>query len=264
MSDFADRLNERRQADEATPAAKRRSQLPSDPPNAAASQEELAAWVTVALGLGGDPVAAATRYGRHPDSRMVITLKSEQRITFERQVDAFEPRKLVQLIIVSTGAEVPHYAAPDAQKIATAIIRLSELAAEDDERAEGRDWADSFLAAAARNVMHVATFATPAGRWEALSVLASWKAPADLPTWAPPAERAVIVRDASGRRLVRTSDVAAHVRGQIGRPISWPALHSRMIEIGWEHRGEIQQRQPNGHAKLKAHVYAVPAEWENE
>ncbi len=248
----------------ATPSGGRRGLLPSDPPAAGAARPEIAAWLTVALGLGADPVSSATRYGRHPEARMVVTLNSGQRITFERQADAFDPRRLVQLIILSTGAEVPHYASADAQRIATAIVRLSELIAEDDGRAEASDWAGSFLAGAARNVLDVATFATPEGRWEALSVISAWKVPDDLPVWASPAERAVVVRDGAGRRFVKTSDVAAHVRGLIGRPISWPALHSRMVEVGWEHRGEIQQRQPGGHSKVKARVYAISPGWEDE
>lgn len=246
---------------------RRKSLLPSDPPEAGASQIELAAWATVALGLGGDPIASATRYGRHLDARMTVTLKSGQRITFERQGDVFDPRKLTQTVIASTGAGMPHYGPADGQKIATALVRLSDLAVEDDERAEAIDWAESFLAGAAENTFHVATFTTPEGRWEALSIIAKFKPPDGVSPHAPAAARSLIVQDADGRRLVRVSDVAAHVRGETGRPISWHALQSRMVEIGWESRGQIQQRKPgvgrNG-LKLKARVYAIPAGWEEQ
>ena len=74
---------------------------------------------------------------------------------------------------------------------------------------------------------------------------------------------AVLVKDATGKRIVRTSDIAAHVRGQTGRPIVWASLHSRVIEIGWEHPGQVQQRQPNGHGKVKARIYVIPPGWEH-
>lgn len=63
--------------------------------------------------------------------------------------------------------------------------------------------------------------------------------------------------------ILRTSDFAAHVRGQLGRPLSWGALHGRMVEVGWEHRGEVEQRQPNGSGRVKAHLYAAPDGWEH-
>ena len=264
MTEFAERAQARRQAEEAEPTKRtKRSLLPSDAPDRTATQDQLAAWATVTLGVGDDPITGATRYGRHLDARMVVTLRSGHRITFERQGDIFDARRLMQTIVAHTGAEMPYYGPADAQKIATTLVRLSELAVNDDERDEARDWAESFLSRAQRNTLDVATFATPEGRWEALSVIDGFRAPTDVPAFAPAAERAVIVRDSTGRRLARTSDVGAHVRGESGRPISWAALHARMVEIGWEHRGEIQQRQPGGHRKLKAHVYAIPAGWED-
>lgn len=271
MNDFAERMQGRREAEQAAVAAeggtvtrKRRSMLPSNPPGADTGETALAAWVTVALGLGGDPIAGVIRYGKHEDARMVLSLRSGQRIVFDRQADAFDAATLRRRLIIATGATIPHYQSADVQTIATALMRLGEVVAEDDDRAEAREWASSFLVVAERNMIDVASLGTPAGRWEALSVLARWEAPADLPPYALAAERAVIVRDATGKRLVRTSDVAAHVRGQTGRPISWPSLHSRMVEIGWEHPGEVQQRQPGGSSKLKARVYVVPAGWEDQ
>jgi hypothetical protein len=265
MTDFTERAQARRQADDAEPAKRaRKTLLPSDPPDRTASQAELAAWATVTLGLGENPIASATRYGRHLDARMVVTLKSGQRVTFERQGDIFDARKLTQTFIACTSATMPHYGPGDAQKIATALVRLSDLAAEDDDRDEAHDWADTFLSRAQRNTLDVTTFSTPEGRWEALSVIEQFTPPSDLSTFAPAAERAVVVRDSSDRRLVRVSDVAAHVRGELGKPISWATLHSRMVEIGWEHRGQIQQRQPGGQRKLKARVFAIPADWEEQ
>jgi hypothetical protein len=241
---------------------KRKSQLPSEPPETGAPSADLASWATVALGLGSDPILNATRYGRHLEARMVLILRSEQRITFERQGDVFEARKLIQTVIAATGAEIPYYGPADVQKIATALVRLSDLAAEDDDRSEAIDWAHSFLSRSSQNVIDVQGLDTPEGRWEALNAIERFVAPADLPAWAPAAEKAVVVRDSTGRRLVRVADVAAHVRGEIGRAIAWPALHSRMVEIGWDHRGQIQQRQPGGHGKLKARVYAIPTGWD--
>ena len=264
MTEFAEKAQARREA-ENTSGSRAKSKLPSDPPEQDVTTTVLAAWTSIALGLGGETaIDSAVRYGRHLDARMVLTLRSGQRVTFDRQGDIFEPRKLTQNVIAATGATIPHYQAADAQKIATALIRMSDLAAEDDDRAEAHDWADTFLAAANRNTIDVASFTSPEGRWEALTVLTNWKTPDDLPHWAEPAERAVIIRDGTGRRLVRVNDVGAHVRGQSGRPIPWPSLHSRMVEIGWEHRGQIQQRNPNGTGKLKARVFAIPADWDDQ
>lgn len=243
---------------------KPRTQLTSPPPPAGASSAQLADWITVALALGADPLKRTVRYGRHDDARMVLELASGARIVFDRQAEAFDPRTLVRRVVLATGQGVPTYGAADAQTIATALVRAADLLDEDDDRNEAREWALSFLVAAERNTITVADASTPEGRYEALSALVSWKAPGDLSPYAPVAERSALVLDtASGARLARTSDVAAHVRQQIGRPIPWPALHGRLIEVGWQHRGQVEQRQPRGHARVKVHAYAIPAGWEH-
>lgn len=243
---------------------KPRTLLPSPAPDAGASPAELAAWITVSLALGADPLERAVRYGRHDDARMVLTLRSDARIVFERQAEAFDPRTLVRRVVLATGATVPTYGASDAQTIATALVRAADLLDEDDDRNEARELGRTFLTGAERNTITVADASTPAGRYEALCALTRWKPGDDVPPYAPACERAAVVLDAaSGVRLVRTSDVAAHVRQQIGRPLSWPALHGRMVEVGWEHRGQVEQRQPKGHARVKVHAYAIPAGWEH-
>ena len=258
-----DALNEKLARIAEAPSRKPKTLLSSSPPLGAGSAE-LQAWVTVVLGLGADPVSDVIRFGRHEDARMVITLKSGARIVFDRQAEVFDAPILRRRVIIATGTTIPYYGPADVQTIATALMQMSELAAEDDDRHEARDWADSFLAAASRNVIDVSDFGTPEGRWEALNVLISWKTPPDLQPYAPAAERAVIVKDTTGKRIVRTSDLAAHVRGQTGKPIVWASLHSRVIEIGWEHPGQVQQRQPNGHGKVKARIYAIPPGWEHQ
>ena len=244
---------------------KSRSRLPSAAPEVGAPRDELAQWLTVALALGENPVASVARYGRHVDARMVLVLRDGQRVTFERAADAFEANKLIQLVMLATGAQLPAYGREEALQIAGAMVRLSELLAEDDARGEAIEWGRSFLHGAKVNTIEVSDFASPRGRWEALCILSEWKPPAELPPFATATERAVLVAEsATGARIVRTSDFAAHARACAGRPLSWAGLHGRMVEVGWEHRGELQQRQPNGQGKRKAHVYVVPAEWENE
>lgn len=260
-------LREARESGSAKPKAagrRERSLLSSPPPAAGADRGELVGWATAQLGLGGDPITAIERYGRHLDARLVAVLASGQRVTFERQADAFDPRLLVRTVIAATGATLPHYNAGDAQVIATVIVRAGETLAEDDARGEAAEWGRSFLDAASSNTITASDFANPAGRWEALSLLTQWRPPVDLPPFTPAAERSVIVLDGTtGARMVRTSDFAAHVRGLLGRPVGWAALHGRMVEVGWEHRGEVQQRQPGGQGKIKARVYAIAAGWEH-
>lgn len=247
------------------PGRKSRSLLPSPPPDPGAEREQVAAWLTVAFGLGADPIVRAERFGRHEDARMVIVLRSKQRVTFERQADAFDARRLVRVIVTATGAIVPPYAYSDALQLASAIVRLAETLADDDGRAEAAEWGRQFLDAARGNAIYIEGLDTPAGRYGALSALVSWTPPTDLPPYTPAAERAALIVDsAHGTRLLRVSAFAAHVRGLAGRPLSWPALHGRMVEVGWEHRGEVEQRQPNGHGRVKVHVYAVPGGWEGE
>lgn len=79
---------------------------------------------------------------------------------------------------------------------------------------------------------------------------------------APFARRAcILLADDTGTRWVRTSHFGAHVRGE-GARISWATIHARVIEIGWLHVGEQEQRQPGGPGKRKAHIYEVPAGWD--
>jgi len=248
------------------PATRGKSLLPSPPPAPGSAREEERAWLTVALHLGAaDPLESVERYGNHVDARTVLVTKSARRITFERTADIFDASKLVQVVMTATGAQLPPYNKADAQQIAGSIIRLSDLLAEDDLRGEATGWGLSFLDGAAANARDASDFASPTGRWEVLSMLANWKPPSDLPPYTPAAQRSALVIDgATGDRIVRTSDFAAHARGETGRPLSWPALHGRMVEVGWDHRGEVQQRQPNGHGKVKAHVYVIAAGWEHE
>jgi hypothetical protein len=239
-----------------------RTLLPSPPPDAGASREHVTAWLTVALALGADPVDSVERYGLSEDARMVVILKSKRRVTFERAADAFDARRLERIIVLATGAKLPHYAAKDTADIAGAMVRAAHTLAEDDCRDEAREWARTFMHVAQDNAIEVHGLGTPAGRYEALSVLAEWNAPQDDYGRTPPARRAPIVVDAvDGTRWVRTSDVGAHVRSE-GARIGWGALHSRMVEIGWTHRGEVEQRQPKGNRKRKVHVYEIAAGWD--
>lgn len=250
---------------EGKPARKSRSLLPSPAPPPGTPLGEVAAWLTVALALCTDPVTSAVRFGRHEDGRLVLVLRSGQRVTFEHTADAFDARRLVRIVMAATGAQVQPYAYADALHIAGCIVRLAELRGEADERDEARDWGRSFLSAAARNTIEVADFATPAGRYEVIAALVRWQPPGDVAPYGPHAERSPIVLDtATGDRLVRTSDFAKHARGEHGRALSWAALHGRMGEVGWDHLGEVHQRQPLGHQRVKAHAYRVPAAWEDE
>jgi len=239
-----------------------KSLLPAAAPAPGSPRDEVAQWLTVALALGADPVARAELYGRHVDARLVLVLESGRRITFERAADALDGGRLVATVMVATRAQVPGYGRPDALQVGGAMLRLADSLAEADDRGEASEWGATFLAAAARNRVDVADLASPAGRWEALSVLAGWTPPADVPIYAPAAERAALVVDQSGARMVRTSDFASHARHMAGRPVAWASLHSRMSEIGWEHPGRLQQRQPGGQSKAQARVYVIPPEWD--
>jgi len=247
----------------ATPRGK--SLLPSPPPAPGSAREEERAWLTVALHLGADPLESVERYGAHTDARTVLVTQSARRITFERTADTFDASKLVQVVMSATGAQLPPYSKADAQQIAGSIIRLSDLLAEDDLRGEAIGWGQSFLHGAAANAITASDFSSATGRWEVLSLLGNWKPPTELPPYTPAAQRSPLAIDGStGDRIIRTGDFAAHARGEAGHPIKWGALHGRMVEVGWDHRGEVQQRQPTGAGKAKAHLYVVPAGWEHE
>jgi len=240
-----------------------KSLLPSAAPPPGSSRDEERAWLTVALHLGADPLDAVERYGGHRDARTVAVTESGRRITFDSAADMFDPSKLVQVVMTATGAQLPTYNRSDAQQIAGSMIRLSDLLAEDDLRGEATGWGLSFLEGAAANALHASDFASPEGRWEVLSLLVTWKPSEELPPHAPAVLRSPLVIDGTtGTRILRTSDFAAHARGEAGRPLPWAALHGRMVEVGWEHRGEVEQRQPRGQGRRRCHVYAVPAGWE--
>lgn len=270
MNDFSARMNDRREreepgapGDEKKAGGRKSSLLSSSAPGPEAGPDQLAAWLTVVLALGADPVASATRYGRHDDARMVLTLDSGQRIVFDRAADAFDARVIVRRVMIATGVQVPPYSYPDAVQIAGAILRLAEIAAEDDDREEAAEWAHRFLSDAEGNTFDVGELATPAGRYEAITNLMRWRSPQDvLPLGiAGIGERSIIVRDgATGDKYIRVSDFAAHVRA-LGTRLQWGTLHSRMVEIGWEHLGEMEQRQPGGHGRARCHAYRVPAGW---
>lgn len=240
-----------------------KSQLTSPPPDKDANPDEFAAWLTANLKLDDNPVVAAEQYGRHEDARLVLLLGSGLRVTFERAQDAFDAARLVRVVMIATRTQMPAYAKPDAHKIAWAILRLASLHAEDDARSEAREWGRTFLAGAQANTFEVADLGSPAGRYEALSILRGWTS--DAPAYTPAAERSPLILDVStGARWARTSDVGAHVRGPHGVAIKWGTLHSRFVEVGWEHLGQVEQRQPKGRGRIKAHLYAIPPGWDSE
>jgi hypothetical protein len=241
----------------------RGSKLPSPPPDATATQQSLVQWLSAACALSADPVDRVERYGRGEDGRIVIVLASGQRVTIERAADAFDPRRLERIIVLATAAPMTHYGSADSAAIAGVLVRAADLVAEHDARDEAHGWGSTFLNEVSDNVLEVAGLGTPAGNYEALSTLSGWRAPEEsYMVRQPPARRAPLVYDpTTGLRWIRTSDFGAHVRSE-GVRIGWGALHSRMIEIGWTHRGEVEQRQPKGHGKAKCHVYEIPAEWD--
>jgi hypothetical protein len=248
-----------------TPARKAASKLKGEPPQDNASAAELAAWLTIQLGLGHDPITAATRYGHTDDSRFVFTLQSKTRITYERGAELFDPKPLVRHVTQATNgiAKPPTYTSADTFTLAAFALRLSTLVDDLDDRSEATDWGLTFLEGAVGNTVEIEQLRTPLGKWRALSAIVHFHAPVDVLNRYEVAERSIIVRDPDTlERLVRSSDIAAHARNRMGRSIAWGALHSRMSEIGWQHLGRFAQRQPGGHGHLSAHLYRIPGDWE--
>ncbi len=240
---------------------KRRTLLPSPPPAAGTPAQELKAWLSGVLGLGNDPIADLQRFGRHDDAPVVVTLRSGLRIAYPRQADTFNPDVLVRRVILVTGAEVPPYARADALAIASAFVRAAELRGEDDDRAEARELGRSFLHEATQ--LAPEDMSTPEGRYGGLRALLGWRHPEPTP-WLTVAQRAAVLVDHEGAQYVRVGEFAAHVRGIAGHAVPWKTLHGRMAEVGWDYPSELQQRQPRGTAKVKAHVYRVPAGWDDD
>lgn len=239
-----------------------RSLLPSPPPPAGAGPDTLAKWLTTALGLAGDPIRSATRYGRDDDSRLVVNLLSGERIVFDRQADAFSADVLARRVIVRTAAVVPPYQRADAHHLASALVRLADVAAETDDRDEARDWGSTFLHDAQTLDGH--DLSTPAGRYGGLCALRAYRSPEPTHTATPAQRSAVLLDTDTGKRLVRCTDLVAHVRALTVRPIADRTLYSRMAEVGWRHAGRVQQRQPQGHLTVRVRALVVPAAWEDE
>lgn len=238
------------------------SQLPSPAPGAEQPASDQLEWLTIALGLADDPVVEVTRFGRRDDARLVLTVRTGDRVVYDHQADIFKPDVLVRRVVLVKGATLPSYTKADAQAIATVLVRVADLTQDDDDRAETRDWARSFLDAAHR--IECDEMSTPQGRYAGLAQLRAGRPGPHNPYPGPPAERAAVLLDvASGKRYLRTSHFGAHVRWVAGHPISWATLHSRMAEIGWAN-DELEQRQPRGDDKVKLHAYIVPAGWDGD
>lgn len=240
---------------------KTKSLLPTQPPPPEAPAPDLCEWLTAALNLRADPIVAVVRYGRSDDARLVATLRSDQRIVYDRQADCFQPDTLIRRVVLVAGAQPPAYGRADALAIATSFIRAAELKDDTDDRLEARDWGRTFLEEAQPLGPH--DFSTPEGRWRGLCALREWRPAIDHPMH-PPAQRAGALHTEDGTVLVRVNHFAAHVRATTGRAHAWGELHTRMIEAGWEHRGEVQQRNPHGRpGKTKLRLYAIPAGWDD-
>jgi hypothetical protein len=217
-----------------------------------ASARAVTRAVTHALGLDADPIAEVKRWGRHEDSRLVVTLRSGRRIVFDHARDVFEVRMLKRRVVLATDGQAnPTFKRGEAENVAVELIRLANVTADHDDRVEAADWADRFLCEHETRMPEVADFSTVAGRYEVLSIIQS--------------RRAAVVLDVStGARIVSVSAMGRFVRSEGGPPISWSTLHSRLEEVGWRHLGEVQQRQPSGRGRRKARVYLAPPDEDGE
>ena len=220
--------------------------------------------ISKALGAGANPVVSITRYGTHEDASLVVQLASGAQVRFERQAEAFVPDVVVRRASL-VGLTPKMLTKPQTTALAQAMIAIARLAAEADAREEARSLTYGFLHRAIGACLAQGDLRDPAERYRLFLRVRNWQPSPD--GFVPAAERSIVLQDeATGDRYVRVEDFGAHVRESRGRSTAWALIHSMVIECGWEHVGELQQREPGagrGGGKARINAYRVPPGWED-
>jgi hypothetical protein len=120
--------------------AKSVSSYEPEAPMTNATSKQLAQQVTERLDLRSDPIADVKRWGRHEDSRLVVTLRSGRRIVFDRARDTFDPGTLKRRVVLATDGQASPgtFTKPAAEGVAVRLIRLANVVADADDRDEAR------------------------------------------------------------------------------------------------------------------------------
>lgn len=209
------------------------------PPAAGAALPDLLKYLTAALRLpAGQEIEAVQRFGRSRDARLVVVLQ-DGRITFERQADALDHRRLVQTVVMAVpGADTPTLNAAEALAVGRTLMRAAELLADDDDRQEVHEWTVRYLGAVELETIDLTG---PAGRYAMASVLRD-------------ATRRAVRDEATGDLYVSTFDFKRFIRDEFGLAVDWRRFTGRVAELGWDHLGKKHVRRPGGRAEDRVKV----------
>ena len=149
-----------------------RSDALVDDPDEGAPPEPVAAWLTRALWLTGDPIIGAERFGWGDDAVVWLHRRSASACASRARRTCSTPRRSRD---ASSIRRVGHPALrkPQALRIARQVIRLCELEEADDARDETHAWVDGFVASV--GVVLQVELDTAHGLWDALGKQRAWQ-----------------------------------------------------------------------------------------
>lgn len=207
--------------------------------------------------LGTDPLTGSVRYGKNGDAAIELLRRSGARIRWPQQDALHTAVGLQSVMTQEAGVRPRKMSALDAMTIGWAIVRLSTLQADVHPHDEIVAWWDKYVES------RKAKEGDPTDtEWRLL--LAELQSARAFDEYRKPDEprRTFIVVDArDGVRYVSRNDFAMHVRSMHRGSLSWPALNSRLAEVGWQQTRFQQRPTMAGAPYLDARLYVVPADW---
>ena len=231
------------------------------PPNLLEAAEQLG--VLLDLPSVDTRVTGVEMFGQGAGASVDIRLSNGETMQFASVRDMVRPQSLIAETVACSGA-TPLLKQPQAVQVA----RLARLIAErthvanEDEFAAG--WGVEFLQQAETVDVNLDDQVSRYAAFEHLSRRDPWAHSREQGCTYP--SSCIVLRDASGDRLVRVEWFLRYVRSMDSR-MTPSTLNARMMRVGWArrgHEGRIKARAAGRSAELVWAFWIVPSGWRDE
>lgn len=208
----------------------------------------------------GIEVTAVRMYGQGAGASFDIELSNGETMVFPSVRDMVRPQSLIAELVACSGA-TPDLKQPQAVR----VVKLARLLAEHTRTATeddlARDWGGEFLQDAETIDFRLNDQVERFAAFEQLDRRNPWDHARDLGHSF--AKSCIVLRDATGMRLVRSEWFTRYVRSLSPRetPVT---VNARMQRVGWQRRGSegrIKARAQGRTAELVWAFWLVPADW---
>lgn len=229
--------------------------LPSWPPGAECTRQQLAYWIGEVLYV---TVIGAERWGTSGDTPITVYLDDGREIRWDEQDDLNTLTRL-RGPLIRLGIRPRPLSPHSVGLVAWAITRLATLSANVTAKQEAIDWGESYMQARPTRMVSRSNGA----QWR--KALQDWQEIDDYdpkgPRRAKEARPFVLVDGDDDECYIRRGDFGAHVRARLRGGMSWRKLAGRMAEVDWQQDRLQYGATQAGAPYVQARVFVVPKEW---